>query len=462
MKKAVWLIFAICFSILFLLFGHADMYSIITYEVNFWNAIVDRGITGFYDYCYEINLAGGASIACYDFIVYIVLGIWGLPLFGLTKMTGINPWDNLLMTFYGKAIYLVALAMASYYFYKICIKYQLSKKEAEQAVFAFVSSALILIAVCLVGQSDILGIAVVLIAYYYYLDDARWRALLFFALAFGFKSYALVVFVPLLLLKEKNVFKILSNLFIIVLPTMILNLPFSGVGFEAKSHFQLGMISELLRYRIPILNGNVPVLVLLYGILCVICYLYKDDGDSTGVNRWSLIVAFVSMVILFASFKSTVYWLVWIAPWAVLCVFICADDRRLAFLFETIGMLCLSVAYVVKAAETGYCLPSSRWLAAFGFDCSRATEIYQGLISSVDASTEHRLDWILGCGEALYLACVSGILILCIRNMWVKKKSQYKMNIIGGEQIGTIDLIGRFTLNMACAFIPLLFILILG
>ena len=119
MKKTVWIIWAICFGILFLLFGHADMYSIITYEVNFWNAMIDGGITGFYDYCYEFAQSGAVAIACYDFIVYIVLGIWGLPLFGLSKMTGINPWDNLLMTFYGKAIYLVALVVASYYFYKI-------------------------------------------------------------------------------------------------------------------------------------------------------------------------------------------------------------------------------------------------------------------------------------------------------------------------------------------------------
>lgn len=462
-KKISLVIYLICAGVLFVVGGHGDQNSIISYEVLFWKSLLENGVHGFYEYCYSNVNAVGVAIPVWDYIVYVVLGIWGLPIYIIGEVFNINVLNSIFCIVYGKSIYLVALYISFKYIKKICIYMELDQKQAELAGFSFISSSLLLIAVCLVGQCDILGIALTLVGLYYYLRENWWKMILFFAIAFGFKFYGLIIIIPLILLREKKILKIVGMLATIVVPTKIFNVLFAGLSAGGRSHFQLGMLSELLEYQLPLLNGHLSILVLCYGIICVVCYLYRCDNEK----RWkqqALFVAMLSMVIWFACFPSVIYWLAWLCPWACLGIFCCAKYKKQSFVLEILGMVALSMANMVKSATAGYCLPGSGNMYILGnilkVDCNKAAETYLALIHKIDSLLEGRLEWILGAACAVYLACMIGILFDAYRNEKDQSEGENQTELM--ENIESKHVWYRAVLNMCIAYLPVFFLVFFG
>lgn len=80
-KKEKWICFGIIFSILFILYIHEDGLIIINSEINFLRSIVEgNGV-----FC---NAVHDPYDAPYGFIPYLIMGIWGAPLYLLIKIMG--------------------------------------------------------------------------------------------------------------------------------------------------------------------------------------------------------------------------------------------------------------------------------------------------------------------------------------------------------------------------------------
>jgi uncharacterized membrane protein len=87
-----------------------------------------------------------------------------------------------------------------------------TKAKWLSAIFA--SSPIAVFAVFIFGQYDIIGIFFTMLGFYYYVKDNRLRFSLFFSLAISVKYFALIPFLPLLLLKEKRILPLLKYILI--------------------------------------------------------------------------------------------------------------------------------------------------------------------------------------------------------------------------------------------------------
>ena len=81
--------------------------------------------------------------------------------------------------------------------------------NAKWAAYLFLSSAVVFVEIGLVGQLDVLAFPFLLLGIYYYQRKNYKKFILFFSIAISFKLFPLFIFIPLVLLYEKNVLKII-------------------------------------------------------------------------------------------------------------------------------------------------------------------------------------------------------------------------------------------------------------
>ena len=98
-----------------------DSLAFVHYEVNFWRSIFyEGGIENFYDFSYKMeqyykaNAIGGAFAAYYDFPMFIILGIWGLPLYMVCETLNIEETSNMWTIVYGKSVFIIAVVAVAY------------------------------------------------------------------------------------------------------------------------------------------------------------------------------------------------------------------------------------------------------------------------------------------------------------------------------------------------------------
>ena len=350
--KAEWLFCLLLFIVPFATMMDGDTKAFVHYEVNFWGSMFDdKGIWNFYEYSnemlkyYRLNGIGGAFEVIYDFPVYVILGIWGAPLYLFCNLTGIEETSNMWTMLYGKSIYFAALAVTAFIIYKICINLEMSKTYAKWASFLFLSSAAVFVYIGMVGQLDILGFPFTLLGIYYFQKKSSWRFILFFAIAVTFKQFPLFVFLPLLLLCEKNVVKAIGKLVIVLGFTMLVGLPFpkGTEAMEIKAQIREQFLNSFLGCKLPLYNSNIPIVVVLIGIICVYCYLKRIETDEE-LRYYSIFIPAVSMFTLMVSFDSNVYWFVHLAPFFAILLVYNSNIYNYLILFETIGSVCLIIS----------------------------------------------------------------------------------------------------------------------
>ena len=200
--KWEWVVLGLLLMIPFISFAYGDLKSIIHYEINFTGSILKGGgLQNFYTYCmnqvkfYIDHSIEGVSYATYDFPMYIVLGIWGIPLYIYEQIIGIDPTYFFWPLFYGKSIYIVALVISAYLIYRICKELGINSQNSIWGSFGFASSILVVTNVCIIGQSDILGIVWILLGILALLQKKEWKFVIYFMIAISFKQFALFIMI---------------------------------------------------------------------------------------------------------------------------------------------------------------------------------------------------------------------------------------------------------------------------
>jgi hypothetical protein len=165
--KFEWIILGIILLIPFCIYCYMDTKSIILYQVNFVDALVHGKIFDYYQFTYDNILSYksmGYNVAfnTYDMPLNTVLGIWGIPLYFIWKLRGINILSSSLALFYGKSLLLVFLVFASVLIYKLCMVLGVNKIYSKWASYIFASSLLVFTAIGFIGQCDIIGIVFIL------------------------------------------------------------------------------------------------------------------------------------------------------------------------------------------------------------------------------------------------------------------------------------------------------------
>ena len=172
----------------------------------------------------------------------------------------------------------------------------------------------------------------------FYIKNDMLKFALMFAVAIQYKFFALFIFFPLILLKEKKIHRVISYMILPVVSIALFKLPFlnDGNAIVEKNLTDLDMFERIFRNTFPIFETEVPLSFLALGAVCIYCF-FKDVEE--GMEKYyAIYVPFLALSALFLSFPFFPYWLIYLTPWIPLLYFMRKDLTDKHFWVES-GMV---------------------------------------------------------------------------------------------------------------------------
>lgn len=321
------------------------MYTDLTNTIDNANILLRAVIRGrvldFYELSVEESVTDFA--ANYNFLIYALFAIWQAPAYFVAHVLHRNymswPWTLL----WSKLLVVLFSAAVAYFMYKIVLLLAKDKKRAAFAVCLFYSSTMVLYPVFICGQLDVISMTFILMGVYRYLKEDIRGFWLSFVFAVPFKMFALILALPLILIKQKNLLK--AGLMWISMTSLLVieNIVFQGspIHYWALKAQSDDAIKALLGSHI-MLGRPLVIFLAIYFCLVLYAWMKKAVKGQTivymGFILWGSFVCFS---------KINSYWILLLVPFMIMSI--CVSNRfilhtsfleTLSGLFYFLNILC--------------------------------------------------------------------------------------------------------------------------
>lgn len=339
--KIEWIILVVISIFLFLSFLFSDILITTNASIIFDDLLFKGDLIHLYEKTYQ-NLPGifaGTNIT-YDFPIYIFFGIWNLPLFLFSKFSNIA-WESSYFNLLYAKLFLIFLTFIALFIMKKILKiFQMDKKDFKMYAFLFLSSAIVLMVITMFAGYDILPIIFTLLGIYYYLKDDLKKFVIFFAIAISIKLFALFIFVPLLLFKEKKICKIilysLGAISILALSKLVYwNAPMYQISM---SSFEDNMFQRLNGSAITTPFGNISLFILGYVLICCWCY-HKNFKDKKLRDLYTMYISLGVYGIFLIFCQIHPQWTILMMPYFIFFLVYNKKERKINLLLEMVFTL---------------------------------------------------------------------------------------------------------------------------
>ena len=213
LNKINFILFFFFLLIFFLFFQQVDLFATATSSY----AYLRGHIFDFYDY-------NKAYVGSCDYLplLYVIFAIWNIPLyilgFSSSPETTVFIWPYFISSTFveiawWKLILLLVYLATVYIFFKISNLISPRKNIKLHITAVYATSPLVIFSAIIFGGYDVFSVFFTLLGLYFYLKKEINKFLLFFSIAICFKYFALIIFLPLILIYEKRPLYILKFLF---------------------------------------------------------------------------------------------------------------------------------------------------------------------------------------------------------------------------------------------------------
>ena len=257
--------------------------------------------------------------------------------------------------------------------------FDISKERIKWMLILFCSTILVALPVFHIAQTDILYGYLVLVSLRYFFEDNWKRFIIFGAMAVSCKGIALVVMIPLVLLREKRILRIIRDSLLMVsifVGERILYRIVDAVNavffakpvtngsatalIEANTNttesgydiVSAGLIPHFYHKALFFEFGAVrkgytaSVIVVLFVLLCIWCYVQIKE-DTYAFRQKCIYSTVVAWMIFFVYASPSPYWIVAMYPFLFLLLFINYDRIRINILLETGFTLAMFLVYLI-------------------------------------------------------------------------------------------------------------------
>lgn len=283
-----WIIWAALSIFCFISFQHGD----ISHTGGCSIAYLQGHIQDFYDY--NTELMGGCA---YMPTTYALFAIWNIPIYLFGWITVPTMITSIRVHLWYKLGTTVVYMLTAYFMAKICRLRGMDHRTSLWVAFLFVSNPIAVYSQFIFGQYDIFTVFFIVLGIYFYFRDNRKGFIASFAVAITCKYFALLIFVPMLLMKEKKIWRLFidtigaGSLFAVEFLLYMNSEGFkSGVfGFNATGYVM----------NVAYDNGFVKVSIvpILWVLVCGICYFVKFEEDKK--DEWLLYLLNITVFIVF-------------------------------------------------------------------------------------------------------------------------------------------------------------------
>lgn len=326
--KDNWFIFLFAVGIMsalyiFVSYTYVDIIITSRNGINFWSAIKDSSIFKFYTY--NSYLQGYAPQEAYDYIngaayplpIYLIFALWNLPLWIMEYYLNVDIVSSFWALLYQKCILIIFVLLSIVFLLKIAKQMKINIDNRYTA-FLFLSSPLLFSCVFVLSQYDIIPIVFVMVGLYNLFNDKKGYFIFFFSLAISLKLFALLIFIPVLLLNEKKIIEIITDIIFAISPTAVCKLLFfNDYSRIVDSSFGNTMLYNLTGPLKEIGVYEIYIFIFLYACICLWAYFQNvSDVDSLiMLSCYSGFVVFGSFIFFSICYP---YWVIYILPFTIL------------------------------------------------------------------------------------------------------------------------------------------------
>ncbi len=342
-----YLIFVVVALICFLCFQQRDLQHTAGCSVGYLNG----HIFSFYDYCGEYDIHPS-----YMPTIYILFAVWNIPMRLAGFLTIPTEDITLAATMWAKILPCAVYLLSGILIYKICMQIGMGTLKSKYCVYACLTMPVAVYNQFIFGQYDIFMTACALLGVYYYLQKKDFWFIFWFAIAVTFKYTALVIFLPLLLLREKKVWRILGSCVLLVLPLALefflyRNSPgFSSYAFGVGSSgdtptgyiFSAGIYTG---FQLSAQQYQVSLVVLVYGVILALAY-FTSVKEEREITKWAFYLICLSFFVLFGLSKWHPQWLLFAVPFWVISSFMHKDTK--IFMILDLLFMIFFVMFIVQ------------------------------------------------------------------------------------------------------------------
>lgn len=303
----IWIVMVLI-SVL-LVSQYYDLYIIAKGAFRMLDAFKAGNITDYMNYAYDSELLHQSSKLSfayeYDFFTILVILIVLLPFAPFTSGEMLNNGINELIIIYLSIVITILLILIASYSEKIWKKY-IGNEYAASVKYFFLFSPLLLYISVWIGQIDVFYTFLIVIALFFYYKGNILAFSLIMSFPIAMKTIPLMIFIPLLLLTQKNIKKIIAYTAISLSASVFSTLMFErNTGNQAITNIieeDYHYIDRLAQIRI---SENLSLFILAFALICIFAFSKKIHVENKKeLIFWSMFLIFI----LYSSFAVMVNW----------------------------------------------------------------------------------------------------------------------------------------------------------
>lgn len=358
-----WGIAIIVAVVMLLTFSYIDLQSLTIWSTNLWDVIAKGDITQYFAYTSENIYHAPHQYVSGTLYSLIPWAIWNLPIWIMQYFFNMPILETPILLIWSTLFLVVCLIGVIWLVKKVTFEITKEKSSSSLAAFLTFSSIWVYIGVFYAGQNDIMICLLALTSIYTLIKKKTKLFLLTASFAISIKYFFFFPFVALVLLTEKNIYKIIGKILIALIPTLIFQiicrgLPMFYVANEAGPLMQ--MFNELFSAGIPGF-GRSNISLFVTGMLCVYIGSYITVPKEEEYNKFIIYTASIGWVPLLLFTQIQFYRPVVIIPFLIILIIQNRKWLKLNLILEIameVGML------IVLTLRSKYIFAPSK--AAFG------------------------------------------------------------------------------------------------
>ena len=458
------------FVLLLLLVSHNynDLLVTTRHGINFWDILLDGDFLAFYELnrCESGNAVYNAVQGCaYNILVYITFAIWNLPLYLLERFAGLDVMNSIPCLVYAKLLPVTAMAVTVIILKKILETMEIPKKQHNLLLYLYATSSLLVSVIFITGQYDILSLIFQLLGFHAFLKGKDKQFVAWFGVAFCFKYFAVVAFLPLLVLRHKKIWQWIKNLILLVIPLLITKVPFLLYGLLAGTAASGGangdkMAAGFMGSMLGSANLSIctNIFVLAYAGILVWCYLQKNDAKENAANGvWACLLSYTAF---FGLMNAYPYWSVLVVPFVTLLIALAPHQLYLNLILETIGTAALVFTNMIRYywVYFGYTLMPmalGRLLEGTRFRVDFANSRINSIILRLNQETYYQMPAVPAIVNSVFVAAMIAMAFVAY-----PKKASGRLPEWPEESEYLDVIIVRFIVNSVLCMLPILAVLL--
>lgn len=344
-KKEVifYVALAVVYVYMFFTMFYADLTVTLQFAMTYLDSAFDGQFASFYNNALATGIAPEGAV--YDVGIYFAFAVWGLPIYLLNKVVGLDflstgslLWFKLLLLVFVFAIGKIVTEIAE----EIGI-------ESKDVKKLWLLSPLVIFPVLIVAQYDIIPLFFMMKGVLYSIRNEKKKSILHFSVAFTMKPFSLLTFLIVILIKEKNIVNIIKYTFFSIIPFVGCKIIYliNPTNHSTNNDFLVSGLQGMFNVKLSLGNGEISLFAFAFFVLCAWCYMYEPVKNKEEDGKWLIWYLYLAWLSFCVLTPAIAYWVVYLAPFVVLISFYCCDKINRIFIMEGVA----SIGFILVLAH---------------------------------------------------------------------------------------------------------------